>query len=97
MRLEQEPGYSFPSSHIMMSTIFYGMIIYFIWNYIKNKRLKYILSIAISLLIICIGLSRIYLGIHYATDVFSGFIIGLVYTIMFIKFYILKKEKAKSK
>ncbi len=88
--LTHADGYSFPSSHTMMSTIFYGLLIYFICNTVKSKRLKMFLSFLIGFIIIGIGLSRIYLGVHYATDVAAGFIIGLIYLFLFIKFYISK-------
>lgn len=86
-RLIEESGYSFPSGHSMVNTAFYGLIIYFIWKYVENKKLKYILCALLSSLIFLIGLTRIYLGVHYASDVISGFIISIMHLIVFIKFY----------
>lgn len=88
-----ENSYSFPSGHSMMSMIFYGLIIYYIMKYMKNKRLKNIFVPLLSAIIFLIGISRIYLGVHYATDVLCGWIIGLVYLIIFIK--ILNRKKIK--
>ena len=82
-RLIDETGYSFPSGHSMISAAFYGLIIYFIWKNVKNKNLKYISCILLSLLIVLIGISRIYLGVHYASDVLGGFTISIVYLIIF--------------
>ena len=90
-RLTYETGYSFPSSHTTMSTIFYGLLIYLIWKKVKNNKLKYFLTYIFILIIIGVGMSRIYLGVHYATDVTAGIIIGIIYDILFIK---LLKEKA---
>lgn len=81
-----ENGYSFPSAHAMVGFAFYGFIIYLILKSQKNKRPKVIYTTLLSLLIILIGISRIYLGVHYFTDVLGGFLIALVYLILFIKF-----------
>lgn len=82
-RLIDETGYSFPSGHSMISAAFYGLIIYFIWKNVKNTKLKYILCILLSILIVLIGISRIYLGVHYASDVLGGFTISIAYLIIF--------------
>lgn len=82
-RLITETGYSFPSGHSMVSSAFYGLIIYFIWKNVKNKKLKYISCILLGLIIAFIGISRIYLGVHYASDVIGGFSISIAYLIIF--------------
>lgn len=86
LRLVSEEGYSFPSGHAMVSMGFYGFLIYLIYTNIKNKKIKYLLITFLSILILLIGISRIYLGVHYATDIIGGFIIGIVYLVIFIKF-----------
>lgn len=91
LRLVQESGYSFPSGHSMVSMGFYGFLIYLIYIKIKNKKIKYPLIILLSVLIFSIGISRIYLGVHYATDVIGGFIIAVIYLIIFVK-YIYNKR-----
>lgn len=79
----------------MMSTIFYGLIIYYVCKYIKNKKLRYALVSLLSLIVVMIGISRIYLGVHYATDVVAAYIFGIVYLIVYIKLSnkFFKKEK----
>lgn len=83
-RIINETGYSFPSGHSMISMAFYGYLIYLIYKYTKNKYLKWILVSMLSLLILMIGVSRIYLGVHYTSDVCAGFIISIGYLILFI-------------
>ncbi len=61
-RIIEENGYSFPSGHSMVSMAFYGYLIYLIYRFVKNKYLKWISIVLLSLLICLIGISRIYLG-----------------------------------
>lgn len=82
-RIVEETGYSFPSAHSMVSMAFYGLFIYFIHKKVKNKVLKWTCNIMLSLLIMAIGLSRIYLGVHYASDVIAGFCIAICYLSLF--------------
>ena len=88
-----ESGYSFPSGHSMISMAFYGFLIYLIHKNIKNKYLKTLLITILSLLIIAIGLSRIYLGVHYLSDVIGGFIIAIIYLVIYIKITTNKMNK----
>lgn len=96
-RLIDESGYSFPSGHSMVNTAFYGLLIYLVLRNVKNSKLKYTLVILISLLIIGIGFSRIYLGVHYASDVLAGFLISIAYLVVFTTFMhdMLKIEKGE--
>lgn len=84
-RIIDESGYSFPSGHSMVSMAFYGLLIYFAYKKIQNKYLKWTVCIGLAILILLIGLSRIYLGVHYASDVIGGFCFSIAYLILFIK------------
>lgn len=95
-RIIEETGYSFPSGHSMVSLAFYGYLIYLIYKYINNKHLKRTLIIILSVLICIIGVSRIYLGVHYTSDVLGGFLISLAYLIIYIELvnkFVLEKNK----
>ena len=83
-RIIEETGYSFPSGHSMISMAFYGYLIYLIYKYVKNKYIKWISIVVLSLLIYTIGISRIYLGVHYTSDVLGGFLISISYLVIFI-------------
>ena len=82
-RIINETGYSFPSGHSMISMAFYGFLIYLIYKNVHNKYLKYTLIIDLFILIISIGLSRIYLGVHYTSDVCAGFLLSIAYLIFY--------------
>lgn len=83
-RIVEESGYSFPSGHSMVSMAFYGYLIYLIYKYVENKYIKWISIIMLSILICSIGVSRIYLGVHYTSDVLGGFLISISYLIIYI-------------
>ncbi|PLR98840.1 phosphatase PAP2 family protein [Bacillus sp. T33-2] len=75
-RLVEETSYSFPSGHSMGSFIFYGAVGYIIVLTAKSKRLSVLGAGLMAILIIAIGISRIYLGVHYPSDVIGGFCAG---------------------
>ena len=80
-----EDGYSFPSGHAMASLGFYGFIIYLIWNMKCKKKFKVLTTVLLSFLIILIGISRIYLGVHYASDVLAGYLVSVAYLIVYVQ------------
>ena len=81
-----ESGYSFPSGHAMAALGFYGFIIYLIWHFNLSKKAKIIFTILLAILILLIGVSRIYLGVHYASDVLAGYMVSTIYLILYITF-----------
>jgi undecaprenyl-diphosphatase len=85
-QLVDTSGYSFPSGHATMSMIFFALLIYYFKNHISDKIFKY-LSITLSvILILSIGFSRIYLNVHWFTDVIAGFALGLFWLTLMILF-----------
>ena len=80
--LEEARGLSFPSGHALMSVTFYGLLIYIVFKGFKNKPLKWTLITLLLLLILIIGFSRIYLRVHYASDVIAGFCVGLLWLVI---------------
>lgn len=82
INLIEEKKYSFPSGHSLTAMAFYGFIIYLIYkSELKHKNIYITL---LSILILLIGLSRVYLGVHYITDVLGGFTFSLFYLIIYI-------------
>ncbi|TDL80841.1 phosphatase PAP2 family protein [Peribacillus frigoritolerans] len=84
-----EDGYSFPSGHSMVSFSFLGILAYLITLMVKKKRLKVLIMASFFFIVFLIGFSRIYLGVHYPSDVIAGFAAGgawLVICIVALKF-----------
>ena len=96
-RLIDESGYSFPSGYSMISMAFYGYLIYLIYKSKFNKYVKIILITIFVFLILFIGISRIYLGVHYTSDVIAGILLSISYLIVFIKLFKNDKEECYEK
>lgn len=93
-------SYSFPSGHSMVALTFYAVIIYLILPLLKNKTLTKPIIISLTFLILLIGLSRIYLGVHYPSDVLAGYSAGLALlttSLMLQKILLFYREISKQK
>ena len=77
-----ENSYSFPSGHAMDSFVFYMTLVYLIYHLTKNKVLTAVAFIFASCLVLTIGISRVYLGVHYPTDIIAGYTAGLCWMII---------------
>lgn len=95
--LIEETGFSFPSAHTMGSVVFYGFLIFLICRCFKNKPLKITLSINLSVVSLLIGYTRVYLGVHYASDVIAGILAGVAFLAVAIILFVLLEGKLKNK
>ena len=85
-------GYSFPSGHTTTSMCFYGIIIYLIMHYVRNQFWRIFLSVFFGLVIFMVALSRMWLNVHFLTDVLAGLFLGFLVVNIYI---ILDKFFAK--
>lgn len=74
--LIKETGYSFPSGHAMLTLVFYGILVYFVFQQTSSRKWRAALVVFSSLLTLAVGVSRIYLGVHYPSDVVGAYLAG---------------------
>ena len=87
-------GFSFPSGHAMLSMVFYGMISYFLIRYVRQWKYRILIAVSVGFLIFLIGFTRIYLQVHYLSDILAGYIGGLFWlTICVTGLEIYRKRK----
>lgn len=75
-RLAEETGYSFPSGHAMASICLYGGLAYLVWGFTYSRSARIAAAIVALLFTLTIGVSRIYLGVHYPSDIVGGYLLG---------------------
>lgn len=83
-RLIQEGGYSFTSGHSITSMVVFGLLIYLVRKYVKDRKKADILTVFLGIPWIFIGLSRIYMGVHYPSDVLAGWALGAAILVIII-------------
>lgn len=91
LALIKESGYSFPSGHTMGAVSFYGFIIWLVANSKLSKKMKWLINSLLVFLILNISYSRVYLGVHYISDVLCGALISSA--ILLISTYLIKKYR----
>ena len=92
-RLIEISGYSFPSGHAMNAFTVYVMISFLLWRHISSRLGRGVLIFFSTMMILAIGISRIYLGVHYPSDVIGGYLASGVWVSMAIFFFQFYKEK----
>lgn len=94
--LFEAEGLSFPSGHALFSITFYGLLIYIVYKSVKKTWLKWTVIAMLILLSFIIGFSRVYLRVHYATDVIAGFCVGFLW-LVFAVWLLNRMEKYSRK
>ncbi|HSL55351.1 MAG TPA: phosphatase PAP2 family protein [Pyrinomonadaceae bacterium] len=90
--------YSFPSGHSLTSAVFFGALAAILTARIKSKRVRLAIWIVSTAMFFLIGLSRIYLGVHYTTDVIAGFAAALIWILVvrFVEMGLVRRRRRKS-
>lgn len=84
-RLATASGFSFPSGHSMAAMAFFGLLAWLVWKYEADRRLRRLCATGFALVIVMIGVSRIYLGVHYASDVLGGFCLSMAWLAVYTR------------
>ncbi|MCT8140277.1 phosphatase PAP2 family protein [Anaerobacillus sp. CMMVII] len=95
-RLIDEGGFSYPSGHTMAAVSLYGIITFILWRHVKTSTRRVMLIVFSCFMIIFIAISRIYLGVHYTTDILGAFLVSgtwLYVTIWLYQYRIEKKHE----
>ncbi len=92
--LVQETSFSFPSGHATATMCFYGMLAFFLMREVKSWPVRLLIATLTIILSLIIGISRIYLGVHYPTDVVAGYAVGFMWLTFCISL-LLRQEKKK--
>ncbi|WP_162515283.1 phosphatase PAP2 family protein [Paenibacillus pinistramenti] len=86
-RIIQAGGYSFPSGHSMAAFTLYGITVYFLWRHIPRFGARMLVLLLGTFMVLMIGVSRIYLGVHYPSDVIGGYLMSAVWLTANIGWY----------
>lgn len=89
---EAARGFSYPSGHAMSAITFFGLLIYLVWHHVKNLLMRWLLIILCIVFILLVGFSRIYLRVHYTSDVLAGFAMGVIWLV--ISLWVIRKIEA---
>ena len=74
--------FSFPSGHATTVVVLVGMLVYFLYRHQEKKWLRHLLLVVGAILIALVGFSRMYLGVHYLSDVLAGFLLGMLWLLV---------------
>lgn len=84
-RLAEVGGFSFPSGHSMVAMAFFGLLAWLVWRYERDLRMRNLFVASFGVVIVMVGLSRIYLGVHYASDVIGGFCASVIWLALYTR------------
>lgn len=85
LRLVDIGGFSFPSGHSMAAMAFFGLLMWLTWRFVDDRRLRAALCVVLALMVVAVGFSRVYLGVHYASDVIGGFCASMAWLVVYTR------------
>jgi undecaprenyl-diphosphatase len=89
----QETGFSFPSGHATAAVVFLGLLTYFIWQHFKSRNVRILSGILFILISLVVGFSRIYLNVHWLSDVLGAYSLGIFWLAFCISAFRLRNAK----
>ena len=84
-QLAVEQGFSFPSGHSMVAMAFFGLLAWMVWRYEPDRATRIGCVVAFGAIIVLVGVSRVYLGVHFASDVIAGFCVSLAWLAVYTR------------
>ncbi len=99
-RIVEASGFSFPSGHAMMAFALYGIMAFIFWHSVKTTRNRILLVLFTAFMILMIGTSRIYLGVHYPSDIVGGYAASgfwMIIAIVIYTYFLNKRKKGKDR
>ena len=97
LHLVVEEGYSFPSGHSITSMFFYGFAIWLVWRNVKNPTARNILTVVLAVPMLLIGPTRVYLGVHFPTDVLAAWCLAIAAIMLAIEIIRLFEKRRRVK
>lgn len=95
LRLIKQGGYSYPSGHAMIAIGLYGLVLYFVNKKVKDKKQRIFFSSLLTFIMIGIGISRVYVGVHYPSDIIAGYLLSSLILICEISYWHHHRGKLK--
>jgi undecaprenyl-diphosphatase len=89
----QETGFSFPSGHATVAVVLAGLLTYFIWQHFKSRNVKILSGVLLILISLVVGFSRIYLNVHWLSDVVGAYSLGIFWLTFSIVAFRLQNAK----
>lgn len=88
----------FPSGHAAFASLLGGVLIYLVWQHVDNALLRWTGCVAVGLLVLAVGVSRVYLGVHWPSDVLGGYLFGATALLLLIpgKDYLEARRRSKA-
>jgi undecaprenyl-diphosphatase len=91
------PSWSFPSGHALNSVVSYGFLTILLLDRITDQRKRVVLVIAATIMVLLIGFSRLYLGVHYLSDITGGWIAGAAWLLVCVSAYRLAPDRRSAR
>ncbi|GGD81314.1 phosphatase PAP2 family protein [Paenibacillus nasutitermitis] len=96
-RIVTEAGFSFPSGHSMSAFSLYGILTYLLWRHLPSRGWRIALILFSLCMVLGIGLSRIYLGVHYPSDVIGGYWVSACWVTLCIRLFMIWQKRTAAR
>lgn len=85
--LEETSTPSFPSGHVVFAVVFFGLLFYLVSTAVKKSRIRVPIQVVLALIVLLMGPSRVYMGVHWPSDAGGGYVMGLLFVFLLVWLY----------